>query len=487
MNGGKLPEQTDAGAEILQAQEEARVSAGSGKPLMLSDAAEAQRRADLKAAYGEKYKLGLRMNVAVGLNAILAAFAGRDADSVTLEEYIEHRDKRLAELPEDVNYFTFSWDAKEFVGKLFPRTQSIVKELFKDRYDVKLAEVKAKVVEIEKPRAFSMEAELERQADFEKAKNISGNEAKRMTQAVGFRAVRETFDNEAENSVTVERYREWKDSRLSNLPAEANYYRFNKEALAFINSQKLSLQEKLKEAFVGETDVKLAEVQDELMLLNAEEAIRYEKRRKPGLKIDDEGLVQTCVTDHDEPVRFVAMVWMENGQETGNFFRTGKDEVMKVACNECREIGAANGVSFTSYAGATRKMKSAKSAGATFADAVKVQQLNHGQHGGDQRRNDDRPYISEERKRKASRNLFAFEDGDPGGYLVIPPNWEVGKEGERKVVDTWILIESKGFNFVKILGAGPGFGKHVGAFFSRTDLPPAIFAAIKKDQAKQQG
>jgi hypothetical protein len=206
----------------------------------------------------------------------------------------------------------------------------------------------------------------------------------------------------------------------------------------------------------------------------------------------DAGSPVNCQSSPKCTFLFVPLAWIEYDRDkneehwTGNILITTEGG-LKWFCPQCRREGRGQGVPFFSarsaanVAGKARE-NSMRTEGvhASLKDAIGYRQ------NADQRREKDRPQISEERKRKASRNLFALEEGEPGEYLVVPPNWEVGREDERKVVDTWILIESNGYNSLKILGAGPGFYKKIGSFFNKSDLPPAIFAAIKKDQAKQQ-
>lgn len=440
-----------------------------GKPPMLSDAAEIERKKSLDEAHKVSYNEGLRMVVAIGYPAIMAAFADRPTGSMTPEELIEYRDSRLAELPEKRNYHRFSWEANSYINNLFPRTQNIVKEFFKGRYNVQLTEVKAKVVEIEKPRQLSMEAELERRTDIENAFKKSDNEGRRMKIAVSFRAINEVFVNNEADSVVSELYRKFRDSQLANLPADANYHKFSKEAFDFLSSQKQYLQDKLNEMFAGELDVQLTEVQDELMLLNAETAIRYDHRKD--LKIDEDALVVKCATDHDEPMRFVAMVWRENSRETGNFFRTKVGEV-KSSCDECREIGVANGVEYSSYSVAIRKINSVKFASATFADAVKKRQE---EYDGDRRQFKQFKEITEEEKRAASKDVKALLNGGNGPFFIKHPTWEVKVDGKVVQRGTWTYIIGDGDNNITIMGAGKGFGNLIGKPQILRQLPPHLF------------
>lgn len=489
MNGGKLSEQTDAGREIAQAQQEAEAQEVKpnghdkdeqkqvnlkGKPPMLSDSAEIERKKNLDEAFKASYNLGLRMTVAIGYPAILAGFSDRPAGSVTLDEFIDFRGARLAELPEKGNYHTFSWEANGYVNNLFLRTKKIVQDFFKSRYDVQLAEVKAKVIEIEKPKQFSMEAELERQADIENAFKKSDNEGRRMIIAVSFRAINEAFPNDAADSVTPELYRKFRDSHLAKLPVDANYFKFSQEALDFLRLQKQHVQDQLREIFNGELDVQLAEVQDELMMLNAEAAIRYDNRKKQGLRIDEDAYVVQCATDHDEPVRFVAMVWMEDGQETGNFYIVNNK--MVPACDTCRGMGI-DTVEFLSYTGAKKKIKALESSATLFANALK--KVPQQERGNEYPHRQYKP-ITEEEKRAASKDIKALLSGGMGPFFIKHPTWEVKVDGKVVQRGTWIYVVGDGYNNITITGAGKGFGNLIGSPQILHNLPSHLFRFLSE-------
>lgn len=507
LNGGKLSEQTDAGAEILLAQETAVATKAEGakpngqdkdtqsvvkiKPLMLTDEAEAERRKSLDEAHKASYNLGLRMVVAVGYPAILAGFPDRPADSIALDEFIAFRNGRLAELPEKGNYHRFSWEANWHIDKLYPRTKKVVQDVFKGRYNVGLAEVKAKVIEIEKSKQLSVEAEMERLIDIKTAFKKSENEGKRMKIAVSFRAINEVFANDAVGSVTPEQYRGFRDSQLLKFAEGANYHKFSKEALELIRSQEQSLQDKLNEAFVGELDVQLSTVRDELMLLDAEQAIRHDRRK--GIKIDEEACVQKCATDHDDDVLFVAMAWMEKGQKTGNFFLTENSNEVKPSCDECRESGVKIGVQFHSLAVAMRKMKASKSSFATFADAVKMakQQQYDGNYGGQgqKERKISNPVevMTKEAFDKANDNFYELLDTElpimkTAEKFVARFMFLVGPADNRTEVESFLFIEKRSGNSIRILDAGPGLREYRGEVYSlvkrENGLPPKLFKAI---------
>lgn len=465
-----LPEQTEAGREIAQAQEGVELK---GKPPMLTNETEVERKKSQDEAHKVSKNAGLRTNIAIGYSVIMTAFAGRADNSVTPEEFIEYRENRLKELPETGNYHRFSYEANGFVQGLFERTQKIVQGFFQGRYDVSLTEVKAKVIEIEKPAPFSMEAELERQADLDGAQKVSENEYRRYGVAVGFRAIKEMFVNDADGSVTPERYRGFRDSRLSKLPADANYFKFTKDANDFVREQKPNLQKELQKTFAGCYDVSLQEVQDELLLIEAEAGMRNDRRR--GLKVDEVTAVAVCATDHDTPIRFAAMVWFERGAETGHAFINDRTNEVKAACGECREVGAAHGVQFYPFAVAEWKVKAAKSANATFADAMKkpVSGGNNQSPSGGRR-------VSDDEKRKASPDVNKFLGGVPGLYYFRHRDWEipagVGYEGKRGAE---LVIESNG-KTAKIIDRKSDFGKDVGQEFPVNNASKKLWAFLSQ-------
>lgn len=112
------------------------------KPAMLNVAADDQRKKDLEDAYTASKKSGRRMNLVAGHGFAEKYFAGRDADSVSLDEYIAYRDSALACLPPEAGDYQFTQETNNFVQSRGGDLKSAICEFFKGRYNVTLEAVR---------------------------------------------------------------------------------------------------------------------------------------------------------------------------------------------------------------------------------------------------------------------------------------------------------------------------------------------------------